>query len=73
MSKFKVGQKVKLTQQFLTDYERLFKKLKSIKYHEFVVLSINDDGIHTPIYFATHPDRYGNCEGFAEQFLEAVQ
>ena len=72
MAKFKVGQKVKLTQEFMDDYKRLFKKTINKKLQEFNILRIYEDGVHDPIYFATQPDKRGNCKGFAEQFLELV-
>lgn len=72
MAKFKAGQKVKLTQEFMDDYKRLFKKSIKEKFHEFIILRIYEDGIHDPVYFATEPNKRGNCVSFAEQFIEAI-
>lgn len=73
--KFKIGQKLQLTQQFCEDYKRLFGKRKLEKsmkqLGDGIVQNIHNDGIHTPIYIFSYK-RDGQWNSFAECHLQAV-
>lgn len=68
MSKFQIGQVVKTNEHYQTEYKRIFKREPKKK--GGVILDIYDDGINSPVYFFTEPDKYGNREGLSENFVE---
>ena len=70
MSKFQIGQVVKTNEHYQTEYKRIFKKEPTKT--AGTILDIYEDGTHSPVYFFTEPDRYGNREGLAENFVKLV-
>lgn len=75
--KFKIGQKLQLTEQFCNDYKRIFGKHKIEKAFKTlgdgIVKNIHNDndGIHDPIYIFSYQND-GQWNAFAESFLQAV-
>lgn len=72
MSKFIVGQNVKLNAYYLEEGKRIFGEKWEPQVITKPIQDIYEDGIHEPIYWFDQKDRDGGKMGFAESFLEAV-
>lgn len=70
MTKYKLGSKLITNSLYEEEYQKIFNRKPNKK--GGTVLDIYEDGKNEPIYFFTQPDKYGNREGIAENFLKLV-
>ena len=70
MAKYKLGSNLTTNSTYDEEYQKIFHKQSCKK--GGIVLDIYEDGKNEPIYFFTEPDKYGNREGIAENFLKLV-
>jgi len=71
MSKFQIGQRLKLNQYYVLEGKRIFGETWNPKQLNAIVTNIIDDGKHEILYqFGT--DKEGNIISYAETFLELV-